>query len=50
MFGGASNGKHANYGETETNDLEKFIDRIFGSDKQMLHYTDLHRYYNDVVS
>ncbi len=50
VLGATDNGKHANYGEAETNDLEKFIDWIFDSNKQLHHYTDMYRYDNDVVS
>ena len=42
VLGSTSRGKHSNYGEVETPDLEQFIAWIFNSDKQLCHYTDMY--------
>ena len=42
VLGATSRGKHLNYGEVETPDLEAFVAWIFSSDKQLRYYTDMY--------
>ena len=41
VLGSTSRGKHSNYGEVDTPDLEQFIAWIFNSNKQLCYYTDM---------
>ena len=50
VLGATSRGKHLNYGEVDTPDLEAFVAWIFSSDKQLRHLTDLHRNNNEAVN
>lgn len=42
VLGSTSRGKHSNYGEVDTSDLEQFIAWIFNSNKQLCYYTDMY--------
>ena len=42
VLGSTSRGKHSNYGEVDTPDLEQFIAWIFNSNKQLCYYTDMY--------
>lgn len=50
VFGATSRGKHANYGEVDTPDLEQFVAWIFSSEKRLCNYTDLYRNTEAAVS
>lgn len=50
VYGSTSRGKHFNYGETNTPNLELFVAWILSSDKKLLHYTDLNSNDNETVN
>lgn len=50
VYGSTSRGRHANYGKVDTPDLEEFVAWIFSSNKQLHHYTDLHRFDKETVN
>lgn len=50
VYGSTSRGKHLNYGEVDTPDLDVFVAWIFSSDKQLRHLTDLHRNNSETVN
>lgn len=50
VLGSTSRGKHSNYGEVDTPDLERFIAWIFSSDKKLLHYTDMNNHKTQKVN
>ena len=50
VYGSTSHGKHFNYGEVDTPNLEIFVLWILSSDKQLLHCTDLNRNDNEIVN
>lgn len=50
VYGSTSRGKHFNYGEVDTPNLELFILWILSSDKKLLHYTDLNSSDNETVN
>ena len=50
VYGSTSRGKHFNYGEVDSPDLELFVAWIFSSDKKLLHYTDLSSNDNETVN
>ena len=47
VYGSTSRGKHFNYGEVDSPDLELFVAWIFSSGKKLLHYTDMNRNNNE---
>ena len=50
VYGSTSRGKHFNYGEVDSPDLEQFVAWILSSDKKLLHYTDLNSNDNETVN
>lgn len=50
VYGSTSRGKHFNYGEVDTPNLELFILWILSSDKKLLHCTDLNRNDNETIN